>query len=54
MGMRGVEWALEGTDAPLLAQARADELRDVLLNVSMRAWLARGMFVSAHHGMTEA
>ena len=46
MGIGGVEWALEGVDAPVLAQTRADELRDVLLNVFENARLARARQVS--------
>ena len=41
MGIGGVEWKLEGADTPALAQARKDELRDVLLNVFENARLAR-------------
>lgn len=41
MGIGGVDWTLEGAEAPALAQARKDELRDVLLNVFENARLAR-------------
>lgn len=41
MGIGGVTWTLEGADQPLLAEARTDELRDVLLNVFENARLAR-------------
>lgn len=41
MGIGGVEWALEGAGSPAFAEARKDELRDVLLNVFENARLAR-------------
>jgi signal transduction histidine kinase len=41
MGIGGVTWSLAGADEPLVAQARTDELRDVLLNVFENARLAR-------------
>ena len=41
MGIGGVTWSLSGADAPVLAQARSDELRDVMLNVFENARLAR-------------
>src|SRR5687767_630512 len=46
MGIGGVEWALDGVDEPVFAQTRADELRDVLLNVFENARLARARRVS--------
>ena len=45
MGIGGVAWTLEGADAPALAHARKDELRDVLLNVFENARLARARSV---------
>jgi two-component system nitrogen regulation sensor histidine kinase NtrY len=41
MGVGGVTWSLAGAETPALAAARADELRDVLLNVFENARLAR-------------
>ncbi len=41
MGIGGVTWSLAGADQPVLAEARTDELRDVLLNVFENARLAR-------------
>ena len=41
MGIGGVSWTLRGADAPVMAQARADEMRDVLLNLFENARLAR-------------
>jgi two-component system nitrogen regulation sensor histidine kinase NtrY len=41
MGVGDVSWTLVGADAPAIASARADELRDVLLNVFENARLAR-------------
>ena len=46
MGVGGVAWMLEGAQEPLLAQARADELREVLLNVFENARLARARSVA--------
>jgi signal transduction histidine kinase len=46
MGIGGVKWTLEGADAPVYAQARTDELRDVLLNVFENARLARARTVA--------
>ncbi|MEJ7809369.1 MAG: ATP-binding protein [Gemmatimonadaceae bacterium] len=40
LGQGAVEWQLQGTDAPALACARADELHEVLLNVLENARLA--------------
>ncbi len=40
MGDRVVKWQLRGADRPLLAMARKDEMRDVLLNVFENARLA--------------
>jgi len=40
MGDRKVKWQLRGADRPLLAMARKDEMRDVLLNVFENARLA--------------
>jgi signal transduction histidine kinase len=45
MGIGGVDWTLEGAEAPALAQARKDELRDVLLNVFENSRLARARSV---------
>ena len=44
MGIGGVDWTLEGAASPVFAEARNDELRDVLLNLFENARLAR-----AHH-----
>jgi len=44
----GVEWALSGVRAPVVVRARADELREVLLNVLENARLARARRVSVH------
>ncbi len=41
IGISGVEWLLEGADQIVVARARSDELRDVLLNVFENARLAR-------------
>jgi nitrogen fixation/metabolism regulation signal transduction histidine kinase len=46
MGIGGVRWTLGGADAPVFAQARTDELRDVLLNVFENARLARARSVA--------
>jgi signal transduction histidine kinase len=46
MGIGGIDWTLEGADSPVLADARKDELRDVLLNVFENARLARARSVS--------
>ncbi len=46
IGIGGVAWLLRGAEAPALAFARADELRDVLLNVFGNARLARAREVS--------
>jgi len=40
MGKSDVKWKLRGVDRPLIAMARGDELRDVLLNVLENARLA--------------
>ena len=45
MGIGGVEWTLEGASSPVAAEARKDELRDVLLNVFENARLARARHV---------
>ena len=45
MGIGGVTWALHGAEEPVLAQARAEELRDVLLNVFENSRLARARAV---------
>lgn len=45
MGMGGVEWTLEGAETPVFAEARKDELRDVLLNVFENSRLARARSV---------
>ena len=47
MGEGKIEWRVEGTDAPLRALARADELREVLLNVFENARLAGSTRVAA-------
>ncbi|MDO8500277.1 MAG: HAMP domain-containing sensor histidine kinase [Gemmatimonadaceae bacterium] len=41
IGIGGVSWTLHGAEGSVLAQARADEMRDVLLNVFENARLAR-------------
>jgi two-component system nitrogen regulation sensor histidine kinase NtrY len=41
MGIGGVSWTLRGADAPVMAHARTDEMREVLLNVFENARLAR-------------
>jgi signal transduction histidine kinase len=41
MGVGDVTWTLSGAEKPIVANARADELRDVLLNVFENARLAR-------------
>lgn len=41
MGVGDVSWTLSGAKNPAYAKARADELRDVLLNVFENARLAR-------------
>jgi signal transduction histidine kinase len=41
MGVGDVSWTLAGAETPSVAKARADELRDVLLNVFENARLAR-------------
>jgi two-component system, NtrC family, nitrogen regulation sensor histidine kinase NtrY len=41
MGVGGVEWSLFGAEGTVLARARTDELRDVLLNLFENARLAR-------------
>ena len=41
MGVGDVSWTLAGAETPSFAKARADELRDVLLNVFENARLAR-------------
>ena len=46
MGIGGVTWTLEGADEPVLAEARADEMRDVLLNLFENARLARARNVN--------
>ncbi len=45
IGISEVSWMLEGADEPTVARARADELRDVLLNVFENARLARARSV---------
>jgi signal transduction histidine kinase len=40
MGDRVVKWQVRGADRPVLAMARRDEMRDVLLNVFENARLA--------------
>jgi signal transduction histidine kinase len=41
MGIGGVTWSLQGATDAILAEARAEELRDVLLNVFENSRLAR-------------
>lgn len=41
MGIGGVSWTLRGADSPVMAQARNDEMRDVLLNLFENSRLAR-------------
>jgi nitrogen fixation/metabolism regulation signal transduction histidine kinase len=41
MGVGDVSWKLSGADEPVIARARTDELRDVLLNLFENARLAR-------------
>jgi nitrogen fixation/metabolism regulation signal transduction histidine kinase len=41
-----VKWAVEGADSPVLAMARPDELREVLLNVLENARLAEARTVT--------
>jgi signal transduction histidine kinase len=53
MGIGGVTWTLDGAEAPLLAAARADELRDVLLNVFENARLARAKNVRVSGARTD-
>ena len=52
MGMGGVDWTLEGANAPVFAEARKDELRDVFLNVfeNSRLARARGVHVRLSRG----
>jgi signal transduction histidine kinase len=45
---KGPAWVEEGTDAPLLALARADELKEVLLNVLENARHADASRVAVH------
>lgn len=45
IGISGVDWLLDGADEIVLARARSDELRDVLLNVFENARLARARTV---------
>jgi signal transduction histidine kinase len=46
IGIGGVSWVLRGAEVPALAYARADELRDVLLNVFENSRLARAREVN--------
>jgi signal transduction histidine kinase len=46
MGSGNLEWTIDGADAPLAALARADELREVLLNVLENSRLAAASRVS--------
>ena len=46
MGIGGIDWTLEGAESPVFADARKDELRDVLLNVFENARLARARVVA--------
>jgi signal transduction histidine kinase len=56
MGAGGVEWCATGVDEPAWAVARADELREVLLNVLENARLAgaRTVTVAVRREMTDA
>ncbi len=45
LGTGGVEWRLEGADGALMALARADELREVLLNILENARHAEATLV---------
>jgi len=45
MGIGGIAWTLEGAESPVRAQARVDELREVLLNVFENSRLARARTV---------
>jgi signal transduction histidine kinase len=47
LGADGIRWDMEGTDAPVMAMARATELREVLLNVLENARLANATRVTA-------
>jgi signal transduction histidine kinase len=50
MGEGGVAWSVEGDDAPQLAFAREDELREVLLNIMENARQSRATRVSVALG----
>ena len=54
MGIGGVTWALRGADQPLMAQARSEEMRDVLLNVFENARLSRARNVSVDLSRNES
>jgi signal transduction histidine kinase len=53
MGIGGVSWTLDGADHPVFAEARKDELRDVLLNVFENARLARARSVGVRLARAE-
>jgi nitrogen fixation/metabolism regulation signal transduction histidine kinase len=46
MGEEQVTWSVDGTESPVLALARREELREVLLNVFENARLARAKVVN--------
>jgi signal transduction histidine kinase len=50
MGVGDVKWTVFGAESAILANARADELRDVLLNVFENARLARARKVDVQLG----
>jgi signal transduction histidine kinase len=54
MGIGGVDWTLAGAEQPIMAIARKDELRDVLLNVFENARLARARHVRIELASTNA
>ena len=48
IGRDGVRWEISGADAPVTAAARADELREVLINILENARLAGSTRVEVH------
>jgi signal transduction histidine kinase len=48
LGRGEIDWRLTGADAPLFALARADELREVLLNLLENARLASSRTIEIH------
>jgi signal transduction histidine kinase len=48
MGRDGVRWQISGADVPVTAAARADELREVLINILENARLAGSTTVEVH------